>query len=295
MELHGIYVPITTPFKEEEFYPTGLQNNLARWNQYPLTGYIVLGSTGEAVMLSDQEKLTVVETARQSIPDQKQMIVGSMYHSLASSVEFINRCAALGVQAALVLPPHYYRTAMTPERLVDFYRRLADQSKIPILIYHFPKVSGITLSAEVVLKLADHPNIIGIKDSSANVVFQQTLIAESPSSFSVLTGSASTLTLSCIAGATGGIVALGNIASQHCLDIFRAVKSGNIEDARKIQLAVNRLNLLTTAVYGIGGLKYAMDRLGYYGGLPRLPLTLPSESGKTEIDRELKQLQLIPS
>ncbi len=290
MELKGIYIPITTPFKEENFYPQGLAQNFARWNQFLLTGYILLGSTGEAVMLSDREKIEVVEEALKHIPQGKQVIVGNMYHSLHNSVEFINTCANLGVQAALVLPPHYYRNTTTAADLNSYYLNLADRTKIPLLIYHFPAPSGITLSVDAVLTLSSHPNIIGIKDSSASLIFQQSLIAESLSDFAVLTGSASTLYVSCLAGAAGGIVALGNVVPQLCLNIFQATRSGNLERARQTQFLVNRLNVLTTRVYGIGGLKYAMDLAGYYGGKPRSPLPVPDAKGKKEIEQELKKL-----
>lgn len=293
IDLSGISVPIVTPFEDDKIAFHYLIEDLKFLRDFDLRGYVLLGSSGEGAALSDQERIEFVEKAIKYISEDSLIIIGASFHSTRQTVDFLKSGREAGAHAALVLPPFYYAGQMNNEALKKFYFGIADETDFPIIIYHFPKVTGITLSADLVVELAQHPRIIGIKDSSANLIFQQSIIASQPADFQVLTGSAGTLVASCSAGAVGGIVAFANIAPQLVIDIYQEWKKGNNEKARELQMKIIRLNQLTTAVHGIPGLKYAMGKVGLHPGDARLPLQPISEKAREDIDNQLSALGLI--
>lgn len=290
--LQGIYPPITTPFENQEIAFTHLAENIRRWNEFDLAGYVLLGSNGENVMLSDVESFEIIETAIKYIPEKKEIIIGASRESTWATIDFIKQASHLGGNAALVVSPHYYKSQMNPKVVQNFFLAVADNSPLPIIIYNVPKFTALEMSAESVAILAQHPNIIGMKDSSANITFQQVLMGMNFPEFKLLTGSANTLMPSITVGACGGILALANIAPQICINIYQLTVQNKLAEARNLQQGVIRLNQLTTTEYGIGGLKYAMDQIGLFGGEPRSPLSVPSDEGKREIQQELKKLSL---
>ncbi len=292
-EFTGIFSPIPTPFEGEEVAYHHLLANLKKWNEFTLGGYVLLGSNGESVMLTEAEALQVVETAEKYIPEDKRIIVGAGRESTRQTVDFIKKISAIGGDAVLVIPPHYYRGQMTAEAVEAYYLQVAEQSPLPLIIYNVPKFTGLQVPLEAVARLGEHPNIVGMKDSSGDITYQQEILNLGLPDFQLLTGTANTLLPSLVMGVKGGILALANIAPQVCLDIFRAVQTGDISRARELQLKAVRLNRLTTSVYGIGGLKFALDRIGYYGGPPRHPLLPPDERGRKEILAELRKLGLV--
>jgi 4-hydroxy-2-oxoglutarate aldolase len=292
--LQGIYPPITTPFENQEIAFTHLAENIKRWNEFDLAGYVLLGSNGENVMLSDVESFQIIETAIKYIPENKEIIIGAGRESTRATIDFIKQATHLGGDATLVVSPHYYKSQMNSKIVQNFFLAVADSSPLPIIIYNVPKFTGIEMSAESVAVLAQHPNIIGMKDSSANITFQQVLMGMNFPEFKLLTGSANTLMPSISVGACGGILALANLAPKICLDIYQLALQNKLDDARNLQQAIIRLNQLTTTEYGIGGLKYAIDQIGLFGGEPRSPLSLPNDEGKREIKQELKKLSLLP-
>jgi len=240
-DLSGIHVPFITPFENDQLSEGKLRETLQWLRQFDLRGFVALGSTGEAILLSPRERTAVLKISREMIPPDRLLIAGTMFESEKAHREFIRECADLGVDAMLVLPPCYYRGQMRPEILLDFYSRLADDSPLPLIIYHFPAVTGISMSAGLIARIAAHPKVIGIKDSSANISLQQELIGIHPPGFAVLTGSANTLAPSGIAGAAGGIVAFANLAPEICLNIWQCVQRGNLAEAREKQLKIVRL------------------------------------------------------
>lgn len=293
VDLSGIFVPIVTPFENDKIASHYLAENLQHWKNYKLSGYVLLGSSGEGVSLSDQERMEFIEKAINYISGEKLIVIGTAYHSTRQTIEFIKFGKKVGAHAALVIPPFYYKSQMNHEILKKFYFAVADGSELPIIIYHIPQFTGLTFSAELIVEMAQHPQIIGIKDSSANLILQQTIIANKPEHFQVLTGSASTIVASLNAEAVGGIVAFANIGPQLCLDIYDKVKEKEFWEARELQLKIIRLNQLVTAINGISGLKYAMSKVGLHPGEARLPLQPLSDLAKKEIDEELRKLELI--
>lgn len=170
MLLHGIFPPVTTPF-----YPDGnvyfkkLESNVERYSRTPVAGIVVLGSTGEAIMLSDQERREVLKSAREAAAPNKVLIAGTGIESAIETLRLTEYAAELGYNVAMVRTPHYYKKQMAPANLLAFYRTVADRSPLPVIIYNFPQATGYDMPAEVITELAEHPNLIGIKESSGDV------------------------------------------------------------------------------------------------------------------------------
>ncbi|RQW06544.1 MAG: dihydrodipicolinate synthase family protein, partial [Calditrichaeota bacterium] len=283
-----------TPFENQEISFNRLAENIKKWNNFPLAGYVVLGSNGENVMLSESDCLHMVETAIKYVPDDRCIIIGAGSESTQMTIEFIKQVHRIGGDAALVISPHYYRDQMKPAVLEHYFLEVAEKSPMPVIIYNVPKFTGLEVSVEVISRVGSHPNIIGMKDSSGNITYQQSILHLGLENFHLLTGTANTLMPSLIMGAAGGILALANIAPQICLNIYQWIKQQKFEEARQLQLQIIRLNQLTTGIYGIGGLKYAMDQIGFFGGNPRRPLKYPDDQEKQQILTELKKLKLLP-
>ena len=292
MKLQGIFPPITTPFDHTgALYPAKVQHNLEKWNKTSLAGYVVCGSTGEDVFLSTEEKFALWELVAKHAAPEKALIVGSGMESVRETICLTNRAAELGYKAALVRTPAYFKNQMTrPETQLVYYRAVADQVRIPVLLYNWPQMTGIDLPAEAVVALAEHPNIIGIKDSSGNIQRVMDIIREARKGFQVLVGSAATLLPCLLMGASGGILAHANAAPYSAIAIWEAFRTREEEAARDWQNRVGRVAALT-AKYGVPGLKHAMDLNGYYGGPPRLPLTVPSPDARKDIEEAFKDLK----
>jgi 4-hydroxy-2-oxoglutarate aldolase len=293
LSLAGVFPPVITPFVNEKIALKQMADNLRKWNKFDLAGYVVLGSNGENVMLTDQESFQVVETVVKHTPKDRKIIIGAGRESTRNTVNFIRKVSRIGGDAVLVVTPHYYRDDMKEASILKYYQEVAEGSPLPVIVYNVPKFTGLEIPVEVVARLSEHSNIIGAKDSSGNITYQQTILSLQLKNFQLLSGSANTLMVSLMIGAVGAILALANIAPEQCLQIYQHILKAELEPARKLQLDIIRLNQLTTGVYGIGGLKYALDRAGFFGGAPRSPLRLPEEKGQQLIDAELKKFGII--
>ena len=295
LRIEGIMPPIATPFADGRVAHDRLRENLDRWNKTGLAGYVVFGSNGEAVHLDDEEKLAVVDTVKQNLPQGKLLIAGTGCQSTEATVRLTNLCAERRADAALVFTPHYYKAKMDNVALKRHYLNIAEGAKIPILIYNVPQFTGINVSPGLVASLAEHPNIIGIKDSSGNIAQVGEMIATTPSppDFHVLAGSAGHLLPALALGASGGILALANVAPDECCRIFDDFRNGRHTEARKLQLALLAANRAVTAGFGVAGLKAALDMVGYFGGDPRPPLLPLGGEQKNELREILKRANLI--
>lgn len=170
MLLQGILPPITTPYYPDgNVYYKKLEHNVDRYSRTPVAGLVVLGSTGEALMLSDQEKRDVLKVARESAAPNKVLIAGTGIESAVETLRLTEYAAKLGYDVAMVRTPHYYKKQMAPENILAFYRTVADRSPIPVIVYSFPQATGYDIPAEIMIELAEHPNLIGIKESSGDV------------------------------------------------------------------------------------------------------------------------------
>ncbi|MGQ9626688.1 MAG: dihydrodipicolinate synthase family protein [Anaerolineae bacterium] len=288
-KLEGVFSPIPTPFTPEgELNEEALISNLEKWNAFPL-GYIVLGSTGEFVHLCWEEKCRTLAAARRAIPQEKWFIAGAGCQSSIETLAMIEEAAGAGADAAMVINPSYYKGQMTDSVLADYYLYLAEKSPIPIIIYNLPQSTGIDLSARLVAELSSHPNIIGLKDSSGNLVKMGEMIRLVDPSFTVLAGSASFFFPALALGARGGVLALANIAPAQSVEIYRLFKEGEFEQGRALHLKMLPVNAAITTRWGIGGLKAAMDMLGFYGGPPRPPLPSLTDGQKEELRAVLRE------
>ncbi len=268
----GIFPPIPTPFVNNEIAFDKLETNLEYLFSQSVDGIVALGSNGEAVYLTAAEKLKLLEKCRENLPANKQLIAGTGLESIRETIALTNAAAQLGVNTALVITPSFYAAKMDHDALIRYYQSVADAADIPILIYNVPKFTGINIAPETVAALAGHPNIVGVKNSSENMAHLGEIIQRTPPDFSVLVGTASVLFSGISLGASGGIVALANIAARECLQIFEWTKSGKWDKARELQLKMIPVNKAITTGFGIAGLKAAMDMLGSFGGCPRKPL-----------------------
>ena len=286
MKLSGVMPPISTPFRDGKLALDKLRKNFQKWNKTALSGYLVLGSNGEAVYLSEREKRKVVEVSRESIPASKIMLVGTGMESTQETIRFTNKAARMGADCALVVTPSYFKGSMKPQILYDHFIGVAESSQIGILIYNVPQFTGINLEPEWAAKLSQHPNIIGIKDSSGNIGQLSEIIHLSKKGFSVFVGSAPVFFPALCVGAAGGILAVANVVPQECIKIQNFFSKGKTNEARALQNELTPLAKAVTTKYGIGGLKMAMDLAGYFGGNPRSPLKKPDR----EVEEELKGL-----
>jgi len=286
MKLHGVLPPITTPFQKGGLALDRLKENFSKWNKTGLSGYLILGSNGEAVYLNEKEKMKVMEASRESIPTSKVMIVGTGEESTQETIRFTNQAAKIGADYGLIVTPSYFKGAMKPQTLYDHFVAVAEASRMGILLYNVPQFTGINMDAELVAKLSFHPNIVGIKDSSGNIGQLNDIIYLSKKGFSVFVGSAPVFFPALCIGAVGGILAVANAIPGECVRIQSLYQQGKMAEATGLQNRLTPLAKAVTMKYGIGGLKMAMDLAGYFGGDPRLPLKRPGK----EVEEELKKL-----
>ncbi len=291
MKLSGVMPPITTPFQDGKVALNKLKENFQKWNKTGLSGYLVLGSNGEAVYLNEKERIKVAEVCRESIPASKVMLVGTGMESTAETIRFTNQVAGMGADCALVVTPSYFKGSMKPQILYDHFVAVAESSRIGIMIYNVPQFTGINLEPELVAKLSEHTNIIGIKDSSGNIGQLSEIIHLSKKGFSVFVGSAPVFFPALCVGAVGGILAVANVVPQHCVQIQTLFKKGKMDETRALQGRLTPLAKAVTTQYGIGGLKIAMNLAGYFGGNPRPPLKRPGKEAEEELKRLLLQLK----
>ena len=291
MNFHGIYPALTTPFAADgSVAVTDIKHNIARYNETGLAGYTVIGSTGESVLLSRKEIDTVWATVKESAAPGKKLIAGTGAESTAETIDRTKRAAEFGYHAALIKTPYYYKPAYRPENYIAHYRKIADASPIPVMLYSVPQFTGVSLEASEVAPLSQHPNIIGIKESSGLVQRIAEMVAAAPAGFQVMTGSASMLFPSMVVGACGGILALASALPELCVAIYDAVRAGDLEKARELEAHVLPASKLIVAQGGIPGVKYAMNLGGYRGGLPREPLLPVSAEQKKAIGDVMAKL-----
>ena len=287
MNVSGVFPALTTPFGADgTVCVEDIKQNIARYNGTRIAGYVVIGSTGESVLLSRKEVDLVLDTVKQAAAPGKLLIAGTGAESTAETIERTKRAAELGYHIALVKTPYYYKPVYKPEVYIAHFQRVADASPIPVMLYSVPQFTGVALEAPEVGVLAQHANIIGIKESSGNVQRAAEILEASPISFKLLVGSASMMFPSTVLGAVGAILALGSALPEECVELFDAIRTGDFAKARALQLPIQNASKLIVSQCGIPGVKYAMDQAGYRGGEPRLPL-LPLHEGQKQAIRAL--------
>lgn len=289
LQLQGVFPPVTTPFTDAGELSLGaLQENIRRYNATRLVGYVATGSTGESVLLTRDEMERVWAAIREAAAPGRILIAGTGTESTAETIERTNRAAALGYHAALVKTPHYFKPQMNDDALAAHFSRVADAAKIPVLLYSVPQFTGIAIEAVLVSRLAEHPNIMGIKESSGNVHRVAEIIHMTPPGFQTLVGSASTFYASLAVGAVGGVLGLACVLPEQCVQLYAAASSGDPDRARDMQHRLLDAGTVIVGRFGVAGIKYALDQLGYQGGLPRPPLLPLAPQQREEVDRILE-------
>jgi 4-hydroxy-2-oxoglutarate aldolase len=268
-KLCGVFAPVITPFVNGEVAYDRLRSNIEKLNGSGLKGYVVLGSNGEFASLAPDERKKVVPAVKEASRN-KVLAVGSGCESTKETVEFTDWVCRQGVDFVFVITPHYFGKRMTDEALINHYRVVADNSKVPVLLYNAPEFTGVTISAEAVRSLSAHPNIAGMKDSSpANLI---SYIEAANPDFNILAGSVNFFFTGLLMGAVGGVLSLANVLPDVCCELYDQAIKGRLEEGRALQLKLLALNRAVSGKFGVAGVKAAMDIAGYYGGEPRLPL-----------------------
>jgi 4-hydroxy-2-oxoglutarate aldolase len=296
MQLSGVLAPVPTPFdRDDRVDAVRLKAAFARWITRPITGFVVLGSNGEAVLLDDIESDRVVAAARESVPRGRPFIVGTGRESTPAAVRAARRAAELGADAVLVRTPGFFKTQMTHDAFVRHYTAVADASPVPVLLYNFTALTGVNLPISAVAQLALHPNVIGMKESGGDVSRIADLVSSTPDGFRVLAGTTSTFYAALCAGATGGILALACVVPETCLRLFELVAAGRHDEARTVQRQLMPLARLLGSTYGVPGLKAALQIVGYDVGQPRGPLAPVADAGVAALRDVLAQFEEIPA
>jgi 4-hydroxy-tetrahydrodipicolinate synthase len=282
-DLKGIIPPLVTPFDQAgAIRYDSFERNIDKYLETGIDGFLVVGSTGESVYLEHSEKLKLTEIARKRIPSSKMVLAGTGCESTHATIELTKEVADYGVDAVLVKNPFYYKSQMSFDVYLAHYSAVADASPVPVIVYNVPVFTGVALESRLVIELAKHPNIRGMKDSSGDVkLISETVWNSDPGKFSVVAGTGATLLHTMAAGARGGIVALVCAAPRAMLELYRAYVSGDLKKADAIQRIIAPAANAVTSKHGISGLKYAMELEGFQPGVARRPL-LPIKAAQQD-------------
>ncbi len=291
----GVYTPIVTPFRTDDTVDeVGLRANVRRWMASPLTGIVVLGSNGEAAQLDDDEADRVVAAARAEVPTGRPFIVGTGRESTRATIAATKRAARAGADAVLVRTPGFFKTQMTGEVFTRHYTEVAEASPVPVLLYNVTMFTGVNLPVDAAVALAQHPNIVGMKESGSDLAQIADYVSCTPDDFTVLAGSATTYFHALCAGCDGGILALAALFPEECARLQALVRADRLEEARALQRRLTPIARLIGTAHGVPALKAALDLLGFAGGLPRPPLR-PAASPIVELLRtQLGVLDALP-
>lgn len=291
LNLSGVFPPVPTPFAEDESVDAAaLQHNIRHMLRAPLRGVVVLGSNGEAPLIGDDESEEAVAAAREAVPAGRVLIAGTGRESTRETIRFTKRAAAAGADAVLVRTPSFFKAQLTRDAFIGHYTALADASPVPVLLYNYSALTGVTLHPEAVEVLARHPNVIGMKESGTDETLLAAYGAHVSPAFQLLGGTVTALHASMASGATGAILAAAVIVPERCVELFELFRTGRHDEARTLQQRILALNRHVTVTYGVAGLKIAQDLVGQRGGLPRLPMLPAPADARAAILDELASL-----
>lgn len=296
LDLSGVLIPTATPFDPVtgEVDLVGLRQNLRRWLESDVRGVVIAGSTGEAVLLDEHERQALVEGARDVVPSDRLLVVGTGAESTRTTIRLGQAAAEAGADAVLVQPPAYYKAAMTPGVLRDHYRKVADASPVPVVVYQVPlRFSTLDFPTGLVAELSRHENVVGIKDSRGDLQLVGELVSQCVEGFQVLVGSGSKLYGSLEVGAVGGVLGVANLAPAEAAALHRAFAEGRTREAGRLQERIGPVHNTVVAGFGVPGVKAGLDLLGYRGGPPRPPLPPLSEGQRAEVQGALEAAGLL--
>ncbi len=293
LNLQGVLPPLTTPFENGRFVPDLLKRNVESYNAVALGGYVVLGSTGEFPHLDTQEKIEAIRAVVEVSAAGRAVIAGTGEMTTWGTIELCKAAAEAGAHAVMVVPPYYFRPHLQGDTLRRFYEEVADGSPLPVLLYNMPAYAGVDIPVEMVQHLSEHPNVIGIKDSSGRLGLLEEYVKAGGPGFAVFAGSASVLLGGLMSGAAGAVTAAADFVPWECADLYQAVQRGDFELARKRQAQIGAAERVVAGKHGPAGVKYAMDLFGYFGLEPRPPLMPLNGEAQNEVRAILMETELM--
>jgi len=283
-KLSGVFAPIITPFKHEEILYEELRNNIAKYNLTDLKGYMPLGSNGEYQGLIEEESLKILSIVQGCKARGKITVAGCGRESAKATVEFIKKAASAGVDFAFILTPHYFVKEMTNEALLKYFFYIADRSVIPNIVYNAPKfTSELLISPELLNMLAEHPNIVAMKNSSSFPIAEYRKVIAEKSNFYLLAGNVKTFYPGLKDGAIGAVLSTASYLPEYCCKLHQLYLCKKNDEAIKLHNFLNNLSDSTVGRFGVAGVKAGMDLRGFFGGKPRLPLLPLKPSDKKHI------------
>jgi len=296
LDLGGIFIPSASPFDpvSGDLDVVALRLNLRRWLEHPIRGIVVGGSTGEAVLLDDDERQASLEATRDLLDSDRLMVAGTGAESTRRTIALSRRAVDAGADALLVQPPAFYKGAMSDDVVRDHFLAVAESVEVPVILYQVPlRFCTLDLSTGLVAELSRHSNIIGIKDSRGNLDLVGELVTQTSPDFQVLVGNGALLYASLEVGAVGGILGVANLAPAETSAIHAAFRSDDHSEAGRIQKAVAPAHREIIGGFGVPGVKVGLDLLGYRGGNPRLPLKPLPDRSRDEVQKILSGAGLL--
>jgi 4-hydroxy-2-oxoglutarate aldolase len=296
--MNGIFPPLPTPFREDGGLELGLLAALvARLNGTGLAGFLALGSNGEAVHVDEEEAESVVRTVRAAAAPGMTLLAGTGRLSTRATIEATKRAAGAGADAALVVTPFFFKGSMSADALAAHFETVAEVSPVPVLFYNVPANTGVNAAPTVIARLATHPNVTGVKDSSGDIGQMAELVRLAPHGkpFSVLSGNYGAALPGYAVGAAGAILAAANVAPRECVAIREAFLAGRLDEARQLHLRLLPMARAVTSQHGVPGLKAALELLERPSGVPRRPLLPLAASARAEVRRILDEAGLLPA
>ena len=294
MQLDAVFPPMATVFaRDGSVDGRAISSNVSKWIHAGVGGVVALGSNGEAPFVDDDEAEQVIAAARESVPRDRVLIVGTGRESTRATIVASARAAALGADAVLVRTPSFYKARMTADVFVRHYTAVADAASVPVFLYNVPAVTGVSLTSDAVGRLAVHPNIIGVKETGSDTAQVAAFVeaaSAAPHRFAVIAGSAPTFYPSLCVGATGGILAVSCVLPALCVQLHEHFRASRHVEARELQRRLTPLARLVTTGLGVAGLKSAMDVAGFAGGEPRMPLGPLSPEAASQVRDAVESL-----
>jgi 4-hydroxy-2-oxoglutarate aldolase len=293
--LQGIFPPVTTNFDAVtgEIAPIALRENLRRWVEQPIDGIVLFGSTGEGALLDEDEKVRLTAMSREVVPAGFPLIAGASGESTRGTIRLTKRLAAEGADVMLVHPPAYFGPYLTAAAMLEYFRAVAEESPAPVLLYHIPKYTKVTLEAGFVAELMRHPNVAGLKDSSGDLKRLADFTTACDRGCRIFVGNGSLLYTALELGAAGGILGVADIAPALCAELVQDFRAGNTQKAGRLQERLTPLHREIVAAYGGVGVKAALDLLGWAGGAPRAPLKALGEKERQQVARVMQEAGIL--
>lgn len=288
--LQGIFPPVITNFDNSgEVAPIPFRENLRRWIETPIDGIVLFGSNGEGALLDEDEKTRLTGFARDVVPAGYVLIGGASGDSTRAAMRQARQLAGAGADVVLVHPPTYFGPYLSIAALMDYFRAVADASPVPVLLYHIPKFTHVTLEAGFIGELMRHPNVAGLKDSSGDMKRFADYTGACDKDCRLFVGNGALLYTALELGAAGGILGVANIAPALCADVVRHFREGRPQEAGRIQGVLTPLHKEIVAAHGAVGCKAALDLMGWAGGPPRAPLRALGERERQQVARVMQE------